>query len=229
VQPSDLAAEVDKQMQEGFENQKLNPEDSLIVVGFDNLHLNITGLDSMEESGTLLHIEKLKELLDSGLRVDQAVDSIALDNSAFEAKLYTQIGKMYVSDSATLSKYFFSNFSIIILVMQPFFALLLKLLYIRRKKPFRFIQHLVFSLYYHGWMLIIATIGILIEQMFDGFNTLAFVALLALMYLPMAIKKFYGQGWTKSLLKTLLILLLYAGLIVPFFIVISVLLSFYFF
>jgi hypothetical protein len=88
---------------------------------------------------------------------------------------------------------------------------------------------LVFSLYYHGWLLIMATISILIKEVFEGFGPAQFVSLLALIYLPVAIKKFYGQNWGKTALKTFLIILFYIGLIIPCFVILSIGLSFYFF
>lgn len=220
---------MNQQLEEELKKNEMNPQDSVVTLGNDIFQLNLTGLDSTEDSETLDKADRIRGLIDQGMRVEQAVDSIATDNSEFERKMYIQIGRMYTSDTATISKYFISNLSVIILVMQPFFALLLKLLYIRNRKRFRFIQHLVFSLYYHGWILIMATIGLLISQVFSSLDPMIFPSILALIYLPIALKRFYKQAWWKTLLKTFIISMAYLGLITPFFFLLSFFLSFYFF
>ncbi|NND93903.1 MAG: DUF3667 domain-containing protein [Flavobacteriales bacterium] len=227
-QPADIAEQIDSQLQEQLEEQAMTG-DSLLTLGVEGANLNLTGVDSIEELTAFIKAEKIRGLLDNGYKIDHAVDSICADNSDFERKLYTQIGKMYSSDTATIAKYFVSNLSIIILVMQPFLALLLKLLYIRRRKVFRFISHLVFSLYYHGWLMLMGIIALLINEVIMGFQPQVFVSFLALIYMPLALKKFYGQSWIKTLFKSFLILILYIGLIMPFFLVISLGVSFYFF
>lgn len=174
-------------------------------------------------------IKGLMTLLDLGVPLEEAVDSMATDNAGIQKKLFTQIGKMYTSEQAALTKYFIGNLSLMILVIQPFFALLLKLLYIRRRKKYKFIGHLVFSFYFHAWVLVLFTIGLFASTFLEEFPLSKFIIIPSLIYLFFALKKFYGQSWAKSLLKLLLIFMFYLGIIVPLFFLLSMLTSFYFF
>ncbi len=226
-EPKNIAQQADAHLEEGIDLQE-EIVDSTIVIGIDGANLNLTGF-SMDELNSLIKLHELRKLLDQGMRIDNAVDSIAVYNTPLEQKIYTQFGKIYRADDAALTKYFVSNLSIIILIMQPFFALLLKLLYIRRRKEYRFIQHLVFSLYYHGWLLIMSTFAILLTIVFKDLEPEMVVSLLALIYMPLALKNFYDQSWSKTAMKSFIIIMMYIGLIVPFFLIISMMISFYFF
>ena len=210
--------------------------DSLQVANFDHLELtNSDGLDfnlSMGEDSSSGLQDKMKSflnLLDQGIAIEEAVDSVAVDNTELQKKIITQIGKVYTSEQATLTKYFIGNLSLMILVIQPFFALLLKLIYIRRRKKHKFIGHLVFSFYFHAWVLVLFTIGLCIQSLWGEFPLTEFIVFASLIYLLLALKKYYQQSWGKSFLKLFLIFLFYAGIIVPLFFILSMLTSFFFF
>ncbi|NNC83645.1 MAG: DUF3667 domain-containing protein [Flavobacteriales bacterium] len=227
-QPKEIVEDFDEQIQLDLEEAKAKG-DSMVVVGNDNANITFTNVDSLQSDGLMSQIETLKVLLDEGEDLTTAVDSVSNGKKGFERRFYTQVGKMYLSDTASTVKYFVSNFSLMILLVQPVLALLLKLLYIRKKTRFRFIEHIVFSLYYHAWLLIMATIGTLLALGLESLEPEAFAGILGMIYLPMAIKRFYRQSWMKSLGKSFILFLLYLGVIMPLFMVISLALSFYFF
>lgn len=92
----------------------------------------------------------------------------------------------------------------------PFFALILKLLYIRRKN-FYYSDHAVFTLYHYVFsfilLLLVFMVSYLHERLEWGF--LSFLLTLLLLswpaYLVIEMKKFYRQGWAKTLGKFLLL------------------------
>ena len=92
----------------------------------------------------------------------------------------------------------------------PFFALLLKLLYTRRKN-FYYSDHAVFTLYHYIFSFILLLFYFLLAELKDwtGFGFLSFVAGLLLLsggvHLFIAMKRFYGQGIVKTALKFVLL------------------------
>jgi hypothetical protein len=87
----------------------------------------------------------------------------------------------------------------------PFFALILKLLYVRRKN-FYYSDHAVFTLYHYifSFILLMAIMGV--GQLSDWTGiSLGWVILLLFLvwigYLLIAVKNFYRQGWCKTIVK----------------------------
>lgn len=95
----------------------------------------------------------------------------------------------------------------------PFFALILKLLYIRRKHFF-YSDHAVFTLHHYIFSFILLLLVILLGRLSDWtqlqvFQKLTpFLMLLWPVYLLIAMKNFYGQGWGRTFSKFLLLNLL---------------------
>jgi hypothetical protein len=95
-------------------------------------------------------------------------------------------------------------------VSLPLFALLLKLLYIRRK-GFYYADHGIFSIYHYIFtfllLLLVFTLGKLSDKTGWGFlNTITGLLFLSGgIYLFIAMKKFYRQGFLKTFIKFLLL------------------------
>ena len=98
-------------------------------------------------------------------------------------------------------------------LLLPVFALLLKLLYARRK--INYIRHLVFSVHLHSFMFLLYTIIVIINMVFAGEWTLYLLWALLLLpvYLVIAMKNFYQQKWSKVLLKGFIISVVYNSII----------------
>lgn len=94
-----------------------------------------------------------------------------------------------------------------VVFMMPALASLLKLLYIRRKRYF--VEHLVFSFHYHAFSFLIVTIAVLLmqpklEEISGIFTDEVLLAISfggILLYMFMAMKRFYRQGWIKTFFK----------------------------
>jgi hypothetical protein len=92
----------------------------------------------------------------------------------------------------------------------PFFALILKLLYVRRKN-FYYSDHAIFTLYHYIFSFILLILMMLVEQLrnwtgFDVLEWLAFILVLVWMgYLLIEMRFFYRQGWFKTIVKFLLL------------------------
>ncbi len=94
-------------------------------------------------------------------------------------------------------------------ILLPVFALLLKLLYVRRKK--NFIRHLVYSVHLHSFMFFLFGLIVAINLIFKGDWTIILIwgLLLLPVYLVLSMKNFYQQSWGKTIVKSLLISFIY--------------------
>jgi hypothetical protein len=132
---------------------------------------------------------------------------------AYKAK-YGDDEKLFMAD---LLDVFMHRLPYVLFLSLPFFALILKLLYVRRK-AFFYSDHAVFTLYHYIFSFILLLIYFLIAALQDwtGFGIFNFIAGLLLLsggiHLFIGMKRFYGQGIIKTLGKFILLNIL--GLII---------------
>ncbi len=95
-----------------------------------------------------------------------------------------------------------------VLLMMPALALVLKLLYIRRRKYF--VEHLVFSFHYHAFSFLIMGVAIALNATGWFKNSgldedisapIAFAFLAIIIYLFIAMRRVYKQGFWKTFIK----------------------------
>ena len=97
--------------------------------------------------------------------------------------------------------------------MLPVFALLLALIYLRRRQ--HFIRYLVFSVHVHSFVFllhILLVLSVLLFHHLPGWIYLLALLLIQL-YIYLALKRFYGQGYLKTAFKFLLMGFLYATIL----------------
>ncbi len=97
------------------------------------------------------------------------------------------------------SNAFKDNFSKVLFWLLPFFALVLKLLYVRR--GYYFSEHLVFSIYYYNFFYLAGSVQMLL-------NLVPWLGWLSVLlgfwiyfYLLFGMKRMYKQGWGKTTMK----------------------------
>lgn len=95
---------------------------------------------------------------------------------------------------------FLDNFSKVLFYLLPIFALILKLLYVRR--DFYYSEHLVFAIYYYNFFYLAATIYLLFDLV-PGVGGILTTGLMVWMiaYLPIGMKRMYEQSWRKTIFK----------------------------
>jgi hypothetical protein len=104
-----------------------------------------------------------------------------------------------------LAEVFLHNIPKMLFFLLPVFALLLKLLYIRRKQFF-YVDHAILSLHYFSLIFLLLILSRYILDAIFGtsiFTTLA--VLWIFFYLLLAMKKLYGQSWRKTIVKYILL------------------------
>lgn len=94
------------------------------------------------------------------------------------------------------------NFSTLLFFLLPVFALLLKLLYVRRN--YFYSEHLVFSIYYYNFFYFAGSILMLVGliKSVDWLTTIMGWGIY--LYLLISMKRVYGQSWGKTIAKFLL-------------------------
>jgi len=99
-------------------------------------------------------------------------------------------------------------------VLLPVYALLLALLYVRKR--LHFIRHLVFSVHVHSFIFLVHIIFALIVMLLPDISNWSFLITLAVsqVYLYLALKRFYQQGYGKTAVKFLLLGFLYSIILV---------------
>lgn len=108
----------------------------------------------------------------------------------------------------------FHRLPYMLFISLPLFALILRFVYIRRRKQFYFADHGVFTihLYVFSFIVLLVVFGLdeLQSRIHWGFlDTLQLIIFLGLtVYLYIAMRNFYKQGWFKTFIKFLLVAIL---------------------
>lgn len=112
------------------------------------------------------------------------------------------------SFGADFGENFMTNVPRIFFVLLPIFALLLKLLYIRRN--YFYSEHLVFSIYYYNFFFLAGTLFMLVD-LIPVINIFAWViGAWIMVYLLFGMKKMYRQSWGKTIFKYFTFIVLFS-------------------
>ena len=173
----------------------------------------------------LMQVDKIEK--EKALNVGSGWFSNSIEKKwkAYKQK-YADDERTMISD---LINSFVHKFPYMLFVSLPFFALILKLLYIRRKQFF-YSDHAVFTLYHYIFTFILLLFYFLLLEAEDWlqWSFLGFLSTLLFLsggaYLLVAMKRFYGQKWLKTLGKFLLLNIL-ALLVIMILMLVFILLS----
>lgn len=211
----------DKQIITGMNEEEIEKLDSIIKnsnTGSNNWNMNF---------------DYDKEKLDSLIAVDapenEMLSAMGMKDDAgfFTRRLYTQMLKFQKNSGGGILQAFFDSIPIALFILLPIFAFILKLFFWRRGS---FAHHLVFSFYYFSFLFVLFGISLLANYFLKVPSWVNGAIVLAIyIYLIMAIKKFYGQGYFLSFIKTGFVTFVYFSFVLPIAIGIMVVSSFYFY
>jgi len=114
------------------------------------------------------------------------------------------------------------NISYTVFLLLPIFAFYLGLIFKSRRK--KYLENIVFSLHFHSFYFILGTFFLLIDKLVFKDIDILLHYVLVILYLVIALKKFYEFSWGKTLLRCFFILSIY-GLTVSIFLIATILLS----
>lgn len=145
---------------------------------------------------------------------ENALDSIGYPKTFWNKFYYEQVDKAKGNFEQMktrkglrdFAKVFLSKLSIALFIFLPVFTLSFKLLYYRKRM--NYMEHLVFVFHVQTVFFLLFSISILIGFVRDSGSTGLFL-LLFLIYLYLALRKFYGQGWFKTFVKFLILNFVY--------------------
>ena len=184
-----------------------------------------TSLTVDSASGFLI-FEKMEKIYDLSkndlLTPDEIIDSVKTDSlSRFERYTAVQGIRIMRAEKAQVGAFIVKNLPIMMLVLIPLFALILKLLYVRRN--FLYINHVIHAFHLHSFAYFIYGITLIFTYFIiesDGLrNTINFLIFVAVTtYAYASFLRVYKQGWFKTLIKFNLVGFIYFNLIISFFI-----------
>lgn len=104
---------------------------------------------------------------------------------------------------------FLHNIPKMMFILLPVFALFLKLLYFR-KKQFYYVDHAILSLHFFSFIFLLLTLSSFgLDRLFDTMIFTGLSVIWIIIYLYIAMKRLYSQGWFRTLVKLLLIVILF--------------------
>lgn len=121
-------------------------------------------------------------------------------DTILEQRLVT-LGAMEPQDAVrTVAREFLGYVPTVMFILLPIFGLVLKLLYIRRRRYYA--EHFVFLLHTHAFVFAIFSVLLILREM-ERLNGWLVAGLLGwtVVYVYLALKRIYGQGWLKTLVK----------------------------
>lgn len=144
---------------------------------------------------------------------DMLYDSLDLTlNTGFERFFMRQVIRVNRADSQTIADLVTKNLPVLMFIMLPIFALLLKLLYVRRN--ILYVQHIIHAVHLHcfayivyGLCIALLLMGSLSDPLEDWVTIVSF--LLVSVYAYTSFLRVYRQGWFKTLVKFMLVGWLY--------------------
>lgn len=125
------------------------------------------------------------------------------------SRLQVQVIQRMLQNPDSFVQFLLSKLIWLAIFLVPALAIVLQLLYLRRKRYF--VEHLVFSLHYHT--LAFALMGLFFQFSFHRPEFLGWFLLLIFLYGLLAIKRFYAQGWRKTFLKFTILHIFYFFLV----------------
>jgi hypothetical protein len=174
--------------------------------------------DAIKEEGggdttraSLLAFQTIKEVLeDESLTNQQAMDSLSnmggikIDSTFMGNIFFSQMRKVARQDLEIFLAYVMQNMPVMMFLLLPIYALLLKLLYIRRNVLY--VKHLIHGVHLHAFTFFLLTLMLVLSLVFETLPVLnewlqMILFLLLFVYIYASMLRVYQQGWFKTLLK----------------------------
>lgn len=139
------------------------------------------------------------------------LDSLIEAENGGSEKLLAYVIKTLQNKSLFLNN-LLNNISYALFILMPLFALILQLLYIRRKHFY--VEHLIFTLNMHSFALFILSFIFIMKIILKGDDNFLYLLIFLIpVYFTAGIKRFYHQGIFKTILKEFILTFLYGILL----------------
>jgi hypothetical protein len=248
----------DNFLKKGFENDQIIKFDSIQKNNLDSVPITkltkplrdqhiITGMDEEELKKldsiikTEAHSEdidpinfgfnkkELDSLIAAGAPEAELLKSMGMDDDAgfLKRRFYLQMLKFQKNSGGGIMQAFFDSIPIALFFLLPIFAFILKIFYWKRGS---FPHHLVFSFYYFSFLFMVMGIVMFVNFFWKTPDWVdGIVAASAYIYLLIAVKQFYRQGYFVSFIKTGMVAFIYLIFVLPIALVVMLAASFLFY
>ncbi|TAI46813.1 DUF3667 domain-containing protein [Flagellimonas allohymeniacidonis] len=193
-----------------FSSKKEIDEDSLILANprafYDSINLKESAsnrfINKIDFFATLIKDDSIVNLSEANTRYqipESRGNKMAFNAANSLLRVVAQPGNFV---NATISKMPF-----VIFLFLPIFTVFIWLVYIRKK--YTYTDHLIFSFHNQSLLFILLILSLIIDAIFDGASSGIFLTIFGF-YLYKAMRKFYGQGRFKTIVKYLFLNTIFA-------------------
>ena len=130
-----------------------------------------------------------------------ALNKLELTNSAYNRWLYKKIIDLYLlrENPQFFLNYLIGKLPFIIFIFLPIFTLFLSLIYIRSK--YNYMEHLTFAFHTQSMCFILYSVALIIDIITKNSYGVNIANIIFIGYLFQGLRKFYGQGNFKTIVK----------------------------
>jgi hypothetical protein len=152
--------------------------------------------------------DKLAHLADNpALSEQQILDSLHWENTFWNRMKVDRAIRFKQADQKDFINELWDHAPLFMFLLLPFVALILKLLYVRRKRLY--IEHVIFLLHFQAFAYLLIAIDLIISSEFPHLEPNAVIIPVILLYLWLAMRRVYKQGWFRTSVKMFSFLMLY--------------------
>ncbi|WP_425656516.1 DUF3667 domain-containing protein [Tenacibaculum ascidiaceicola] len=190
--------------QDSLEAKKTQPKPDSTSVSY-NSEQELAKADS-NDSFRIVKFMKFQKTYPK-VPIEAALDSLKAEKN-FSNRFWYSRAKVFNSvflDKDEAKKFFrqvLSYASIALFILLPLFTLFLKFIYIRRK--YTYVEHLVFVFHVQTVLFLLFSIFYIIDFFKHSNSFLPVFLILFMIYLFIAMKRFYNQGYFKTFMKYIL-------------------------
>lgn len=163
--------------------------------------------------------DTLSEPRDGTLAGDPPAGTVVVlpTSRGFLARMALNSAVDLMHDPDAFTERIIGNLSIAMFFLLPVYALMLAVLYWRKKRYY--IEHLVFGMHVHSFMFMIVTLMLIASITPMGAAgqgwTQGILGLVVVAYPIIALRRFYGNGWFVTLVKAFVLGILYFTIVSP--------------
>jgi RNA polymerase subunit RPABC4/transcription elongation factor Spt4 len=143
-----------------------------------------------------------------GITENQVLDSLRWERNwrnLFKARQGIRLANL---ERKEFFEFFMGKISLMMFAMLPFVALFMKLLYVRRRRYY--MEHLTFMLHIHAFTFLVLALMLLYDYYTDTSSAVLWGTLLILVYVTVAFRRVYRQGWFRTLSKMFILFMSYS-------------------
>jgi hypothetical protein len=214
VQADSVRAQVQRSLKTKLSEADLREVDSALTFTSSaakdprliDINLDMDDMEDPDHSENELN-KYLRLINTKGITEYQVLDSLRWERSSLNLFKARQGIRLANLEKKEFIQFFMGKISVMMFAMLPFITLLLKLLYIRRKRYY--MEHLTFMLHIHAFMFLVLALALLYDHYEHAGQATPWAVLLILVYITLAFRKVYRQGWFKTFTKMFILFMSY--------------------